>query len=153
MKHTPYRVLAQRLYDTAQMRTQFPEWLCQELEAAADALMRVDDGVIVKPADTDECFCAANGIGNPSATCGDCPKDYAREANKAANALDYPVEEALADARMWVAAAGAMYPGARGWRPAMAVLVDEIDRLRDMQTEGGECAHDGADVHTKADTY
>lgn len=30
--------IAQRLLDTAQMRTQFPKWLCDELEKAADAL-------------------------------------------------------------------------------------------------------------------
>lgn len=51
-----YKTLAQRLHDTAQMRTQFPEWLCRELEDAADALLLVANGVVVevKQAGTDE---------------------------------------------------------------------------------------------------
>ena len=30
--------IAQRLLDTAQMRTKFPKWLCSEMEQAAEAL-------------------------------------------------------------------------------------------------------------------
>lgn len=33
--------IVQRLLDTAQMRTQFPEWLCKELEAAAEEITRL----------------------------------------------------------------------------------------------------------------
>lgn len=33
--------IAQRLLDTAQMRTQFPAWLCKELEAAAEEITRL----------------------------------------------------------------------------------------------------------------
>ncbi len=33
--------LVQRLLDTAQMRTQFPEWLCKEMEAAAEEITRL----------------------------------------------------------------------------------------------------------------
>ena len=33
--------IVQRLLDTAQMRTQYPEWLCAEMEAAAEEIMRL----------------------------------------------------------------------------------------------------------------
>ena len=33
--------IVQRLLDTAQMRTQYPEWLCKEMEAAAEEIMRL----------------------------------------------------------------------------------------------------------------
>lgn len=33
--------IEQRLLDTAQMRTQYPEWLCKEMEAAAEEIMRL----------------------------------------------------------------------------------------------------------------
>ena len=33
--------IVQRLLDTAQMRTQYPEWLCKEMEAAAEEITRL----------------------------------------------------------------------------------------------------------------
>lgn len=33
--------IVQRLLDTARMRTQYPEWLCDELEAAAAEIARL----------------------------------------------------------------------------------------------------------------
>lgn len=33
--------IVQRLLDTAQMRTQYPEWLCNELESAAEEIARL----------------------------------------------------------------------------------------------------------------
>ena len=49
--------------------------------------------------------------------------------NDAAEALGYPVNEAIADAARWIEGV-TMYGGMRGWRPACAVLACEVQQLR-----------------------
>lgn len=47
---TVHEGLPQRLLDTAQMRTQYPEWLCRELEAAAEEIMMLRRNLIASTA-------------------------------------------------------------------------------------------------------
>lgn len=51
------------------------------------------------------------------------------QPNEPADALGYPVSEAMEDAHRWIDGV-CMYAGLRGWRPALAVLAAEVARLQ-----------------------
>lgn len=68
---------------------------------AGDALRQA----LVAPAEPEQCWCDAQGIGKPGVSCGDCPRDYGKPAQQPAKWLPGEIKDGYKGIR-WVTKEG-----------------------------------------------